>query len=337
MFPRTTTMRAMTISSFGRNATFALTMAVALGSCSKDDTTKNDVLAEVDDLPITAATFEHWWKKNPPQSDSAESREALLEKLIDREALVQRARRAGLDQDPEVIEGIESLLIARLKELELQPEIAAAEVSEADVRAVYEADESEPFTLPARTHVAALWFDTRGQAPLAARYQPRLAQVRDGLLADPDAVPPSAGFGPHSVRNSEHRASRYKGGDLGWIQTGSTNLDPFRKAVSEITASLTEPGEVSAVTVRPEGVFLVRLVERQGERVQAFAEVRESIEGRVLAARRTEVQQQFYQETREGVSVKRFDDHLHALSNLPTSAITNSGPSNTTANLPFQP
>jgi hypothetical protein len=323
-------------TSSGKNAALALAVAVTLSGCSKEDATESNVLAEVDGQAITAATFEHWWKKSP-REDSSASREALLEQLIEREALVQRARKAGLEQDSHVIEGFQSLLIARLKELELQPRIAAATVPEADVRAIYEAEKNERFKLPARVHLAVLWFETRGQAPLAARYQPRLEQVRTTLLANPESVPAATGFGSHSVRNTEHRSSRYKGGNLGWIESGSVQLDPFRRTVSEIGATLTEPGQLSEVTVRPEGIFLVRLIERQPERIRPFAEVRASIEQRLLAARRSDVQQQFHQQSQEDLTVERFPNHLSALSGLPiTSPVAQSKASHAPTNLPVQ-
>jgi hypothetical protein len=329
-------MNTKNSTSSGKNAALALAVAVTLSGCSKEDATESNVLAEVDGQAITAATFEHWWKKSP-REDSSASREALLEQLIEREALVQRARKAGLEQDSHVIEGFQSLLIARLKELELQPRIAAATVPEADVRAIYEAEKNERFKLPARVHLAVLWFETRGQAPLAARYQPRLEQVRTTLLANPESVPAATGFGSHSVRNTEHRSSRYKGGNLGWIESGSVRLDPFRRVVSEIGATLTEPGQLSEVTVRPEGIFLVRLIERQPERIRSFAEVRASIEQRLLAARRSDVQQQFHQQSQEDLTVERFPNNLSALSGLPiTSPLTQSRASDAPTNLPVQ-
>jgi hypothetical protein len=329
-------MNTKNSTSSGKNAALALAVAVTLSGCSKEDATESNVLAEVDGQAITAATFEHWWQKSP-REDSSASREALLEQLIEREALVQRARKAGLEQDSHVIEGFQSLLIARLKELELQPRIAAATVPEADVRAIYEAEKNERFKLPARVHLAVLWFETRGQAPLAARYQPRLEQVRTTLLANPESVPAATGFGSHSVRNTEHRSSRYKGGNLGWIESGSVQLDPFRRTVSEIGATLTEPGQLSEVTVRPEGIFLVRLIERQPERIRSFAEVRASIEQRLLAARRSDVQQQFHQQSQEDLTVERFPNNLSALSDLPTtSPLTQSKASHAPTNLPVQ-
>jgi hypothetical protein len=314
-----------------------LCLLFAFSSCSEEDATESNVLAKVDGEPITTETFEHWWKKSPPKEDSSGSREALLEKLIDRETLVQRARSEGLEKDPIVVEAMESILIARLKELELQPSIAAAKVLEADARAIYENGKNERFKLPGRSHLAALWFDTRGQAPLAARYQPRLEQVRTTLLANPESVPAATGFGSHSVRNTEHRSSRYKGGNLGWIESGSLQLDPFRRTVSEIGATLTEPGQLSEVTVRPEGIFLVRLIERQPERIRSFAEVRASIEQRLLAARRSDVQQQFHQQSQEDLTVERFPNHLSALSGLPiTSPVAQSKASHAPTNLPVQ-
>jgi hypothetical protein len=301
-------------------ALFGICFLVLTSGCSKEPAPTPDALATVAGHPVTEAEFRYWWERDTPGKDSPAMREALLEKLIQRQTLVQRARAAGLDQDPAVVEAFESLLIARLKEKELQPKVAAVEIGEEECRAFYEQNKDARYTLPERVRVAVLWFNTRGQEQLADRYRPRLEQARAALLEDSESNPPAQGFGPLSVRNTEHRPSRYKGGDVGWIETAS-GQDPWRNTILELAASLSAPGELSSVVVRPEGVFLVRLIERQPARVRALAEVRAAIEQRLKVARRTEIGQQFQQLAHRNVAIQRFSERLQALDSLPAPVI----------------
>jgi hypothetical protein len=307
------------------SAALVWTCALFLSSgCSRQGpdsaATAPKALATVAGYPVTEATFRYWWEKDTPGKDTPATREALLDRLIQRQTLVQRARASGLDQDPIIIEAIESLLIARLKEKELQPKVAAVEIGEEECRAFYEQNKDARYTLPERVRVAVLWFDTRGQELLAERYRPRLEQARAALLKDPESNPPAQGFGQLSISNTEHRPSRYKGGDVGWIATAS-GRDPWRNAILEVAAALSEPGELSPVVVRPEGVFLVRLIERQPARVRALAEVRAAIEQHLKVARRTELYQQFQQLAHQDVDIHRFSEKLQALDNLPAPVI----------------
>ncbi|MEO0448221.1 MAG: SurA N-terminal domain-containing protein, partial [Verrucomicrobiota bacterium] len=99
---------------------------------------QDDPLAIVNGTPITEATFRYWWDRETPPEDTAANREALLDQLIQRTSLANRAREAGLDQDPAIVEAIESLLVARLKEEKLQPAIEAIEIKEKEARDHYE-------------------------------------------------------------------------------------------------------------------------------------------------------------------------------------------------------
>jgi hypothetical protein len=301
----------------------AVALAITLTGCKSRESARTRVppppiLAEVDGAAVTEAQFRLWWDRHPPASDQPQTRAGVLDDLIHRQALLQRARAAGLHEDPQVRESINSLLVARLEELELQPALAALEVSEQEARALYEAEQHERFTRPAARRAALLWFETRGQAPLARRYQPRLAQVRSILTADPAASPASEGFGPLAIANSEHRATRFQGGDLGWLDSLNES-DPVRAAAAEIADSLTTPGQLSEVIVRDEGVFLVRLLESREARTKPFAEVRPQIEQRLLAQRRRDLREQFHARMAAGIVVTRFPYHLRALTDLPLS------------------
>lgn len=310
-----TSVHAMSCS----RASFVLVLASLLQTgCSPHTETKAraDLLARVGQEVVNEAGYRHWWDEHRPSTDTSEARQAVLDKLVERSALAQAARVAGLDQDPVVVEQIENLLIGRLKETQLQPELKALHISDEEVRADYESNVISKFSVPARVHVAVLWFNTRGQEPLEARYRPRLESARQEAAS----LPLGEGFGRLAMSNTEDRASRYKGGDIGWLEESPVN-NPWKKQVLSIAATLKEPGQFSQVEATDQGLFLVRLMERQAAHVKSFESVRPDIDRRLLSSRRKQTEDQFPRRILAQMSVRQFPDRLRALQGLPVREV----------------
>lgn len=298
-------------------------LLVSLGGCERSappppaGTGEPGVLARGEGWQVDEAFFRHWWATRPGPADSPQARTEALERLTERAVLAAAARQAGVDRDPETAMQIESLLIARLQELELNPRLEAATVSDDEVRARYDSLRDTTYTRPAAVRVAVLWFNSRGQEPLEARYRPRLAQIREAVAAGAEAYPVSGGFGSLSVGNTEHRPSRLKGGVLGWLDE-SPGQDGWRSAVLELAAPLQSPGEMSEIVASKEGLFLVRLIERRAAEVQPFETVSAAIRRGLLNERRREMREEFRQALLGKAAVQRFPEALAAISELPS-------------------
>jgi len=290
--------------------------AMLMVGCGRQAPPAPDVLATVDGRAVTERTFRYWWEKQP-MVDTPQARQMLLDKLVGRSSLSAAAREAGLDEDPVVAEQIESLLISRLKELELQPKMVAIEVAESEITACYESRKESRYTVPERSRLAVLWFATRGVEPLVARYKPRLEKARAQTLSPENGIPVSQGFGKLSIPNSEHAPSRYKGGIIGWSET-VPHTDPWRSAVLEIAGKLERPGQLSEVIVRDEGLFLVRLVERKPARIRDLAEVREAIVRELKAKQREAIERDFNERMQLTAKVRLFPERLVSISGLST-------------------
>lgn len=287
-------------------------LVLAQAGCTKSASEPEDILARVGDRSIREADFRRHWDARRPASDAPEQRERLLEQMIGQAALARAARDAGLMDDPSVAEEIDRLLVQRLEETRLKPELDAATIPEAAVRAEYERSRETLYTRPARVRVAVLWYDTRHRQPLVDRYTPRLEEA----ISIAGTLPVAEGFGPTAPRCSEHLASRYKGGDLGWIDEGPAG-SPWHQRVLQIASTLRKPGEVSPVISGDEGLFVVRLLDRQEPTTRTFESVRASLEQRLLAQRRREITDHFRSRLIETCPVERFPDRLLALKALP--------------------
>ena len=299
-----------------------LGLALGLGACKPRQPSAAapapEVLATVAGRNLTAADFRYWWENRHPGTDTQALRTEVLDRMIERTALAEAARQAGLDREPAIASQIDALLIARLQETRLQARLDSLTVSDEDLQTRYEATKQSAFTQPEATRVAVLWFNTRGQAPLEARYRPRLEQVRAQVAQDAAAYPVDSGFGPLAIGNTEHRASRFMGGDVGWLDAGPSS-DPFRTTVMEVAAALKQPGEVSAVVTAPSGLFLVRLLDRRAAAVKPLAAVSAELRKTLVAERRQALRDEFTREMLAQTAIQRFPKPLESLANLPAA------------------
>lgn len=310
-----------------------LLAVVLLAGCGKKESQPEPgVLAKGDGWSVRAEDFRHWWSTRPGPADSPQARTEALDRLVERATLAAAARQAGLERDPETAAQIESLLIARLHEVRLAPQLAAVKVSDEEVRARYNAQRESDFTQPEAVRVALLWFNTRGQQPLVDRYRPRLEQIRAEVIAGGGKFPVAAGFGPAAVGNTEHKPSRLIGGDLGWLEL-RPDSDPWHQAVLELAAPLQNPGDLSGIVASKDGLFLVRLTERRSAKVQPFEAVSEEIRRSLVEQRRKALQEEFTRRILAESHTNRFPEALTSLVELPPrsgispAASEKSGPS----------
>ena len=296
-----------------------LAVLLLAGCGKKESPPEADVLAQGDGWSVRAADFRHWWATRTGPADSPQARTEALDRLVERATLAATARQAGLERDPETAAQIESLLIARLQEVQLAPQLAAVKVTDEEVRARYDAQTASTFTQPEAVRVALLWFNTRGQQPLVDRYRPRLEQIRAEVIAGGDSFPITAGFGPAAVGNTEHKPSRLIGGDLGWLELGPGS-DPWRQAVIELAAPLKNPGDLSEIVAGKDGLFLVRLIERRAAALKPFESVSAEIRKGLIEEQRKRLQEEFTHRIISQAQPERFPATLADLADLPTRA-----------------
>ena len=312
----------------------AVLLALMLAGCGRPPATSSaedegvEVLATVGGQTVTEADFRRAWQLRPPAADTPEARQQVLDGLIARAAQVDAARRAGLEHDPEIATEINRLLIAGLHQKQLQPQLESLRVSEEALQAHYEQHRQTRYAQPAQVQVAVLWFETRGQAPLAARYRPRLEAARAQVLADPAAFPVAQGFGRMAVTNSEHRVSRYRGGDLGWLTADDTGRSAggWNSEVQKIAQTLNAPGDLSGVAEAPEGLFLVRLIARRPGGIADYASVRGRIENDLLRERRQQIEVNFQRGILAEAPVQRHLDALAGLGGLKSNNLAAQSP-----------
>jgi len=301
-----------------------ISLSVAVGGalfllacgCSKPVTPAN-VLAKVGHRDITVEDFENEVRWYAEHRRSLPARDALLEEMISRELRVQKARTLGLDADPDVRRAFDLSLAAKLEERELQPSLAAAQVSPEEVAAAYQKDISH-YTSRAKIRLALVWIktDLKASPETVAQLEVRMAEARKLAQALP---PGTRGFGSVAAEYSDDQASRYRGGDVGWFDAGSPT---YRWPAEVVNAGFALPRnhDLSEVIKAADGFYIVSRLDSREPVVTPQEQVRNSIQHRLASEKRDQVSQAFAQRIHGFATVQTFPQALQNVQ-YPTSAL----------------
>jgi peptidyl-prolyl cis-trans isomerase C len=291
-----------------------LLAAGAFSGCQK--ALPPDVLARIGQHDIRLEEFSRELDLRQRGSPAPVDPRALLEELVQRESLAQEARKSGLEKDREVQAQVRDILIAKLKERSLSPLLEQAGVSDAEVSQRYEDSRAE-YVIPEKVHLAVLFLPASAGAPdvLRQRLEDATARVRQVSLSG------ERSFGALAVNYSEDQATRYRGGDLGWVERKRypSRIDP---AVIEAGFALKQPGDISEIVQTARGLYLVKLVDRQAASASPLETVAPAIRAALLREKRGQIEQQFASRIRAGVPAEIHPERLPSPASAPTSFST---------------
>ncbi len=270
------------------------------------------VLARVGGTVITTADLLEEARQREARRQPVLEKALLLQALVDRSAALHQARASGLDQDPKVKRSMENLLIAELRQRELEGKIEKIEVSHDEVQAAYEA-RAASFATPAKTRLAILHLQAGSSASpeKSAETRARLEEARAKALSDPapgGRSPAAGGFGPLSVDYSDDQVSRYRGGDAGWFVHGQ---EPGRwpETVLQAGFALTD-GDVSPVIAAGGDFYLVRKTGEIAAATTPVAEAAPAIRQQLITAKRTALENAYREQNSRAATVELISEAL---------------------------
>lgn len=198
---------------------------------------------------------------------------AVLEEMIQREALLAHARQLGLDRDPGVVRSWENLLIAKLKDRALAETPLHQESSPPPATATT----NPRTTRPAATQIRlAILRQELPRHSSESRRTAALQRLESARTQARELVPELPGFGRLALEFSDDDATRYQGGDLGWLPEDASRLrhDP---AMLRAAFALQKVGDLSPVLQGRDGLYLVRLLGRRSTPALDSAETDENL------------------------------------------------------------
>lgn len=262
-----------------------------------------DALAVVEGRPIRLEEFTAEMERRARGRSGAfarpEDREALLEELVRTEALYLRALDAGLDRRPDIARQIRRFLAERYREENFPDAEEQPFVTDAELAAAYAAHRDR-FTMPAEIRLAVirLGFPARADEDRKAAVRERA----DAVLAEARATAASeTSFSELARRHSEDQATRYRGGDAGWLAQGTTGDWPAE--VLSAAWALETPGQFAPVVVTSNACHVVRLTGRRPPRLRPLEEAAEALRHELAVERRRAAEQEFHASLRAGLEV----------------------------------
>jgi parvulin-like peptidyl-prolyl isomerase len=222
-------------------------------------------------VSLTTTDFEAFMVSIPSNTRdefrmSAERVNQTVDALWVKRMLAQKARDAGLDQDPIIAararQAAESMLAdAYLASLESRVKYPAS--MEARAKEIYLAN-LDTYKIGETVYAQHILITPVGRtkemtAELAKK-------VHEEVIAHPDD------FLDYAQRYSDDETKKYNKGELGWMGPSS-----FSPPVAAVIAKM-KPGDISPVVSLPNGMqHIVRITDRRPARVATFEEVREKL------------------------------------------------------------
>ena len=291
-----------------RGAVLAVVLWLASG-CDRPRAGRGEaaVAARVGDGVILVKDVEEEIARRVKNGNLVPAKETLLNTMVERRLLIDKAKRAGLDKDPDLQKSWENLLISRYKELNLRQGERAATVSDEEIAQRYEAN-PDRFTRPGKARLAILTVALPATLTQEERTE-KLAALSEVRSMAPQS-PVDRGFGALAVDHSEDDVTRHRGGDAGWLDAGVAYRWPA--PVVEAGFAL-KPGEVSEPIEADGAAYLVRKTDERAAVRLPLERVRDQLRRELQAEKRRAVEEAFASQLRQDVTIETFPGTLKDL------------------------
>jgi hypothetical protein len=279
-----------------------LLAAVLFAACEKKPiaSTGSPVLAKAGDEVITVADFEKEVQRRLAKHLPVPDKAVLMEEMLVRLAAVARAKQAKLHDDAETKREMENVLIAKLRAQELEAKVNALAVTEEELKAAFDAA-AGGLARPAKVRLAILHLQADGKMSDAKKAELR-TRMEDGLKkaaespAEGGRGAAATGFGAVAVEYSDDQSSRYRGGDIGWLDAGNFSYRWPRVALEAGYAL--EKGQRSGIIETDTGLFVMMKTDARDGAVASFEEAQHSLRRELLAKKRAAIEADFLSDNR---------------------------------------
>jgi parvulin-like peptidyl-prolyl isomerase len=220
------------------------------------------------------------------QMASEQQKQLVLNEMIAREVQVIAAMRAGYNTDPKIIAAFENLMVAKLRNNQLDQLLNEVNVTDNEIAAYYQ-DNIARYTTPAMTRFAMIQLALSPQASPEkyASVKTTAEEVYSLAKTLPDSI---NGFGSLAAKYSEHQASRYSGGDVGWLTSG--NQGQFDAVIATALTQLTPEAKLSPLVRAIDGFYLLKLIDIKPEHQKLLAQVSGNINNLIAKNKRKQIE-----------------------------------------------
>lgn len=258
------------------------------------------VVARVGDQLITVEQVRVEWERRSPgrpglMPPTESERKDLLESMVQEAGLWEQIRKTGFDQTPEIQKRVRALIAGAYREK--QGKTTGIAVTDEALEGWY-ALHSQQFIKPAAIRAATLLVAVPRTASESSKKQ--LAQKAEKLAEEARKLD-GAGFADLVRRHSDDQATRYRGGEAGWM---TKDVDARESGLFEALNSVAQPGPVDQVISVPAGYLVARLLEKRDAGVRPLAEVKDAVRHKIMVEKQVKAEKDFQDQIRQGVPIE---------------------------------
>jgi len=252
---------------------------------------------------------------------SINQKRSVLDELIQRHVQITAATDAGFATDPTIIAALENLMINKLRSEQLDKLLDEVNITPAEIELYYQQN-IHKYTTPAMTRLAIIRFSLSSQASADKRAaaQAQAEQVYKLAATLPDSV---NGFGSLAAKYSDHQASRYAGGDMGWIKNDVKNTK-IDDAIIIALAQLKQNGDLAPLVEGTSGYYLLKLLDRREEKQSSLDKVGSNIKNLLERESRKQTEAQWLLSLQKNGQPVDINQDVLAAIDLPTGSIASS-------------
>ena len=270
-----------------------------------------EVIARVGQFEISKSEFEKEMHYRGGKYIADLDKKALLDEMILKKLLLNKAYEDDLPKEETIQREYNLLLMGKIRERYLDAERKKIVISKSDLENFYN-EHKEKYRIPKRREFAILFFkkrlknSTKEKELIAKKFSKIIALAKENKL-------PSAkkGFGTYAIDYSEHQASRYRGGELGWFTQGKRVN--WEQKVLDAGFELKDVGDLSSIIETKKGYYLVRLMDETKEKYKSFKEVEYTVKYEVITNRQKEIKDNFYNSLRSKFEIEMDLEKLNEL------------------------
>lgn len=276
---------------------------------------KQRVLARAGAEVITVEAFEQEMVRrsagDPGRFDTPEEKQDLLDALLRRAAAVDAAKTNGYLQREDVRRAVDRIVFNRFLATELEQRLdALPPVTRSEIEAYYQAN-AEKYSRPERLQGALIHLEISSTAPEATRND-RRAKAEALLRESLEQANTMPHFGDLARMNSDDRASRYRGGVIGWLTRHPSARYKWPDEVVDALFSIPSVGAFAPLVETDRGFYLVRLVDREPSQPRSLDALADGIRRQLEETRRAEERDRFFEELLQGRDVVIDSDALES-------------------------
>lgn len=278
-----------------------------------------DALATVGSNVITVAEFQRALAGRGNSIKAPMQPEVLLEDLIRFEAMYAKALADGYDRRPDMMERWRRMLVAQYRLDQLGDGENLPAVSDDEIRESYETNRAA-FVVSGARRANVIFVSTPRAITQEKRQEFRLRA--ETILQEARDASSTEALTAVVTRSSEHQATRYRAGDVGWIVLEDKTL-AWPPAVIAAIFKIGKAGDFASVVDTEGGFYVVRLAEERAAQVRSLENVREIIRYRIAREKQSRREADLFSKAKSGLAIQINYDLLESTQTYPVTYETN--------------